>query len=53
MTLLNDVDRVTPDLIRPRNPIVNRQLRGTPEHWVLIDSGLPGSMEAIVGAGWE
>ena len=48
MAITNDVDRVTPDLVRLRHLFVNVYLWGTPDSWVLIDAGAPGAEGPIV-----
>lgn len=53
MALKSTVDDVTPDLIRMRYLFVNLYLYGSADGWVLIDAGVPGCADEIVGAAEE
>lgn len=53
MSITHTVEQVGPDLTRIRYLIANCYLWGTPEQWVLIDAGLPGSRGVIVEAAEE
>jgi glyoxylase-like metal-dependent hydrolase (beta-lactamase superfamily II) len=46
-------EQITPDLFRLRVLFVNMYFYGTPQSWVLIDAGLPGSSNKIMDAARE
>ncbi len=48
MAITTSVDQSAPDLTRLRHLIANLYLWGTPDHWVLIDAGMPGVAGPIV-----
>ncbi|HEV2528183.1 MAG TPA: MBL fold metallo-hydrolase [Thermomicrobiales bacterium] len=50
MAITSSVEEVLPDLVRVRYLIANAYLQGTPDNWVLVDAGLPGSTGTIVDA---
>jgi glyoxylase-like metal-dependent hydrolase (beta-lactamase superfamily II) len=53
MSFAKTVDEVAPDLVRMRFMFVNLYYHGTADNWVLIDAGLPGSVDDIVQAAEE
>jgi glyoxylase-like metal-dependent hydrolase (beta-lactamase superfamily II) len=53
MSVLSSHDDVAPDVVRLRHLFVNLYLVGTPERWVLVDAGLKGAADDIVGLARE
>lgn len=47
MSVKMTVDEITKDLIQMRYLFVNLYMQGTPEHWVLVDAGVPGCADDI------
>lgn len=48
MSVKSSVETVTSDLVQMRVLFANLYFHGTPDNWVLIDAGLPGSADDIV-----
>lgn len=53
MSFAKTVDEVAPNIVRMRFLFVNLYLCGTADNWVLVDAGLPGSVDDVVQAAEE